>query len=67
MERNKECSTPLPDKNTLNVGSGGAFKCQDNHDVTFSTIAGTYSDFARDLSKANKAETNPLNSTCSHH
>ncbi|XP_056433882.1 protein regulator of cytokinesis 1-like isoform X1 [Gadus chalcogrammus] len=67
MERNKGYTTPLPDKNTLNVGSGGAIKCQDNNDFTFSTIAGTYSDFARDLSKATKAETNPLNSTCSHH
>uniref|UniRef100_A0A8C5B0K7 Protein regulator of cytokinesis 1 n=1 Tax=Gadus morhua TaxID=8049 RepID=A0A8C5B0K7_GADMO len=64
MERNKGYTTPLPDKNTPNVG---AIKCQDNHDFTFSTSAGTYSDFARDLSKATKAETNPLNSTCSHH
>ncbi|CAL8318518.1 unnamed protein product [Lota lota] len=57
--------TPHPDENALNVGGSGAIKAQDNPDHTFSSVAGTYSDFARDLSKATKAKR--LNSTVSHH
>ena len=68
LERNKENATPLADKNALNVnGGGGAIKAEEHLDYTFNTVAGTYTDFARDLSNATKAKTNPLNSTCSHH
>ncbi|KAM4618418.1 protein regulator of cytokinesis 1-like [Polymixia lowei] len=66
LERNKENVSHL-DKNT----PSGTLKSQDGPDFTFSinSVAGTYSEFARDLTKASKSnlKTGQLNSTIGHH
>ncbi|CAL8242232.1 unnamed protein product [Merluccius merluccius] len=62
LERNKEIATPHPDKSSFS----GDVKSQDNQDFAFNSVAGTYLDFARDLSKASKTNVK-LNSTVSNH
>ncbi|XP_071752769.1 protein regulator of cytokinesis 1-like isoform X1 [Centroberyx gerrardi] len=66
LDRNKENISHL-NRNALS----GALRSQDSPDrnITFNSVAGTYSDFARDLSKASKSnlKTGQLNSTISHH
>uniref|UniRef100_A0A3Q1F1T8 Protein regulator of cytokinesis 1a n=1 Tax=Acanthochromis polyacanthus TaxID=80966 RepID=A0A3Q1F1T8_9TELE len=66
LDRNKENMSHL-NKNT----PSGALRSQDtqDHTFTFNSIAGSYSEFARDLSKASKSNVKSglLNSTVSHH
>ncbi|XP_023128588.2 protein regulator of cytokinesis 1-like isoform X2 [Amphiprion ocellaris] len=66
LDRNKENISHL-NRNT----PGGALRSQDtqDHTFTFNSIAGSYSEFARDLSKASKSNVKSglLNSTVSHH
>ncbi|XP_060891543.1 protein regulator of cytokinesis 1-like isoform X1 [Labrus mixtus] len=65
LDRNKENLSHL-NKNT----PSGTLRSQDtqDHTITFNSIAGSYSEFARDLSKASKStvKTGILNSTVSH-
>ncbi|GAA6221475.1 protein regulator of cytokinesis 1-like isoform X2 [Lates japonicus] len=66
LDRNKENISHL-NRNT----PSGALRSQDtqDHTFTFNSIAASYSDFARDLSKASKSNVKSglLNSTVSHH
>ncbi|XP_018521874.1 protein regulator of cytokinesis 1 isoform X2 [Lates calcarifer] len=66
LDRNKENISHL-NRNT----PSGALRSQDtqDHTFTFNSIAASYSDFARDLSKAAKSNVKSglLNSTVSHH
>lgn len=66
LDRNKENISHL-NRNT----PSGALRSQDtqDHTFTFNSIAGSYSEFARDLSKASKSNVKSglLNSTVSHH
>ncbi|XP_070686621.1 protein regulator of cytokinesis 1-like [Pempheris klunzingeri] len=65
LDRNKENISHLS-RNT----PSGTLRSQDTHDntFTFNSVAGSYSDFARDLSKASKSNVKSglLNSTVSH-
>ncbi|XP_037624119.1 protein regulator of cytokinesis 1-like isoform X1 [Sebastes umbrosus] len=64
LDRNKENISHL--RNT----PSGTLRSQDTQDntFTFNSVAGSYSDFARDLSKASKSNVTPglLNSTVGH-
>ncbi|XP_059191544.1 protein regulator of cytokinesis 1-like isoform X2 [Centropristis striata] len=64
LDRNKENISHL--RNT----PGGTLRSQDtqDHTFTFNSVAGSYSEFARDLSKASKSNVKAgvLNSTVSH-
>ncbi|XP_061825677.1 protein regulator of cytokinesis 1-like isoform X1 [Nerophis lumbriciformis] len=66
LERNKENLTH-PNQNT----PCGTLRSQDTQDrtFTFNTVAGSYSEFARELSKASKSavKSGLLNSTVTHH
>ncbi|XP_030587005.1 protein regulator of cytokinesis 1-like isoform X1 [Archocentrus centrarchus] len=66
LDRNKENISHL----NRNTPSGTPLRSQDtqDHTFTFNSIAGSYSEFARDLSKASKANVKSglLNSTVGH-
>ncbi|KAM7002093.1 protein regulator of cytokinesis 1-like [Tautogolabrus adspersus] len=66
LDRNKENLSHL-NRNT----PSGTLRSQDtqDHTFTFNSVAGSYSEFARDLSKASKSNVKSglLNSTVSHH
>ncbi|KAM9375381.1 protein regulator of cytokinesis 1-like [Pholidichthys leucotaenia] len=51
-----------------NIPSGTPLRSQDTQELTFNAIAGSYSEFARDLTKASKSNVKSglLNSTVSH-
>jgi len=63
LEKSQE--NALPTKNTLRV-SGGGVKSQEDLDYTLDSVAGSYVDFAWDLSKASKASVK-MNSTISQY